>query len=93
MHKLTKLQLDFNQQAGGALGLIFLSLDLLLKLLVVELESPEVAYKAICTRYKLTEVSQQMHLFTLFFLLKMEDAADLHSHFDCIAPEHLHPCQ
>ena len=78
---------------GVMLSMIYLSINLSLKPLITNLESPAKAYKAICTRYKLTEVSQQMHLFTLFFLLKMEDAADLHSHFDCIAPEHLHPCQ
>jgi hypothetical protein len=64
------------------LGLIFLSLDPSLKLLMVDLDSPEAAYKAICARYKPTEASQQMHLFNLFFLLKMEDGIDLQLHFD-----------
>jgi hypothetical protein len=84
MHKLSKLQLDFNQHTGITLGLIFLSLDPSLKLLVAELKSPVAAYKAICARYEPTEASQQMHLFTLFFSLKMEDAADLHSHINHI---------
>jgi hypothetical protein len=84
MHKLSELQLDFNQRAGVALGLIFLLLDLSLKPLVVELESLEATYKAICMRYEPTKASQQMHIFTLFFSLKMEDSVDLHSHFDCI---------
>lgn len=52
MNKYINLQLNYNKHAGVTLGMIYLSIDLLLKPLVMNLESPANAYKAICAHYE-----------------------------------------
>jgi hypothetical protein len=84
INKYVDLQIDYDKCVGVVLGMIYLLIDLSLKPLVANLESPAEAYKAICVCYETNEMSQLIWYHSELFALKMDTDMDLHVHFDWI---------
>ena len=84
INKYVDLQNDYDKCVGVVLGMIYLLIDLSLKPLVANLESPAEAYKAICACYETNETSQLIQYHSELFTLKMDTDEDLHVHFNQI---------
>mgnify|MGYP002379561206 CR=1 FL=1 len=84
INKYVNLQNDYDKHMGVMLSMIYLSINLSLKPLITNLESPAKAYKAICTCYETNETSQLIQYHSELFTLKMDTDEDLHVHFDQI---------
>ena len=84
INKYVNLQNDYDKHMGVMLSMIYLSINLSLKPLITNLESPAKAYKAICTHYKTNKTSQLIQYHSELFTLKMDTDKDLHVHFSQI---------